>query len=129
MRVRGPIRIHSAGGQMGQRVGADVQPRLVVTTLRHHLRMADDQLAMPERLIDDEGRPVRPCIQCRRSITYPSQPARGGDLRECGVRQYLTAPSVAWPTGGLGRDWDHEGLSGLGQWPYGGYPPGLGPPG
>jgi len=68
--------------------------------------MAGDQLPFPhDGLIDGEGRPVRPCIQCRTPLAYPAQPGEA-TCGACGVRQYLTASSPAWPTGGLGRDWD-----------------------
>jgi hypothetical protein len=53
-------------------------------------------------LVDDEGRPVRPCIQCRRPVTFDVQPGQA-ICDECGVRQYLTAPSALYPTGGFGR--------------------------
>jgi len=67
--------------------------------------MADDQLPFLDRLVDDQGRPVRPCIQCRRPVTYPAQPGEATCVA-CGVRQYLTDPAPMWSTGGLGRDWD-----------------------
>jgi hypothetical protein len=52
--------------------------------------------------LDDAGRTVRPCIQCRVLVTFDGQP---GDAvcDACGVRQYLTAPSALYPTGGMGR--------------------------
>jgi hypothetical protein len=55
-----------------------------------------------DELVDDKGRPVRPCIQCRRPVTFDGQPA-DAVCKACGVRQYLTAPSVLYPTGGMGR--------------------------
>jgi len=48
---------------------------------------------------------MRPCIQCRTPLVYPAQPGEA-TCPACGVRQYLTEPSAAWPTGGVGRDWD-----------------------
>jgi predicted RNA-binding Zn-ribbon protein involved in translation (DUF1610 family) len=65
---------------------------------------------MPEYLpfndptTDDQGRPVRPCIDCKVSLTFETQPGTA-TCPECGTMQYLTEPTRAWPTGGLGRDW------------------------
>jgi hypothetical protein len=52
--------------------------------------------------VDDDGRPVRPCIQCRRPVTFDGRP---GDATcvAWGVSQYPTAPSALYPAGGLGR--------------------------
>jgi hypothetical protein len=62
--------------------------------------MSDDHGA--DDLVDDDGRPVRQCIQCRRAVTFDAQPG-DATCESCGVRQYLTAPSALYPTGGLGR--------------------------
>jgi hypothetical protein len=54
-------------------------------------------------LVDDEGRPVRPCIQCHGPVTFDAQPGEA-TCEVCGVRhQYLTGPSALWPIGGMGR--------------------------
>jgi hypothetical protein len=63
---------------------------------------------MPEHLFDDagpfdEGRPVRPCIQCKTPVTFDGQPG-WATCEACHVRQYLTEPSSLYPTGGQGRD-------------------------
>ena len=55
-----------------------------------------------DELVDDHGRPVRPCIRCRESVTFDGQPGEA-TCEACGVHQYLTAPSALYPTGGLGR--------------------------
>jgi hypothetical protein len=53
-------------------------------------------------LVDDEGHPVRPCIQCWEPVTFDGQPGTA-TCEVCGVRQYLTAPMALYPTGGMGR--------------------------
>jgi hypothetical protein len=63
-----------------------------------------EQFPLLEALEDDEGHPVRPCIQCRTPLTYPAQPGRA-TCPACGVGQYLTDPGPNWPTGGIGREW------------------------
>jgi len=62
---------------------------------------------MPDSLFDpDETDPLsRPCLQCQAHVIFDGQPG-WATCAACGVRQYLTEPSAAWPTGGLGRDWD-----------------------
>jgi hypothetical protein len=62
--------------------------------------MSDDHGA--NDLVVDHGRPVRPCIQCRRPVAFDGQPGEC-TCEACGVRQYLTDPSALYPTGGLGR--------------------------
>jgi hypothetical protein len=61
--------------------------------------MSDDHDA--DELLDYEGQPVRPCIQCRRRVTFDGQPGEA-TCEACGVRHYLTAPSLLYPTGGMG---------------------------
>jgi hypothetical protein len=55
-----------------------------------------------DELVDDDGRPVRPCIHWRRLVTFNGQPG-DATCEACGVRQYLTAPSTLYPAGGMGR--------------------------
>jgi hypothetical protein len=50
-----------------------------------------------DELVDDDGRPVRPCIQCRRPVAFDGQPGEA-TCETCSVRQYVTAPSVLYPT-------------------------------
>jgi hypothetical protein len=65
-------------------------------------------------LTDDEGRPVRPCIQCRKPLTYPSQP---GDATHpaCRVAHCVTAASDRWPTGGSAATGRMSGWPGCGS--------------
>jgi hypothetical protein len=62
---------------------------------------------MTEHLFDEPGpfdnRPVRPCIQCKTTVTFDGQPG-WTTCEACGVRQYLTVSSSLYPTGGQGRD-------------------------
>jgi len=53
-------------------------------------------------LVDDEGRPVRRCIQCHEPVTFDSQPGHAA-CEACGVRQYLTRPWGPHPTGFIMR--------------------------
>jgi hypothetical protein len=52
--------------------------------------------------VDNDGRPVRACIQCREPVTFDGQPGEA-TCSACGVRQHLTTPSRLYPTGGTGR--------------------------
>jgi len=50
----------------------------------------------------DDGRPQRPCLQCKAPVTFDGHPG-DATCEVCGARQYLMAPSALYPTGGLGR--------------------------
>lgn len=67
-----------------------------------------EQGQLPEPLTDDQGRPVRPCINCRTVVAYNAQPG-DGTCPKCGQRQYLTLPSSRWPTGGVVAYWTPNG--------------------
>jgi hypothetical protein len=62
---------------------------------------------MTERLFDEPGpldeRPVRRCVQCKPLVAFDGQPG-WATCKSCGIRQYLTEPSLMYPTGGQGRD-------------------------